>query len=341
MPDEAPPIPVLLVTGFLGAGKTTLIGRMLDHPAFAGSALLVNEVGEIGIDQDLLVRSGSPQPQLLANGCVCCVMNDDLGLALRDLDLGRRDGSIPPFARVIVETTGVADPAPILARFIADGWIQRHFVLSAVITLVDGLLGMDTLRSQPEAASQAAHADAILISKADLAEDGTVDRLRGLLSATAPHATILVAGSEEAAVDRLLAPFRLLGLQAPPDRHASGQDHHHDHGDHDHDHALVTTASWRFDDPLPWPMIAEALDAVVTAHRGRLMRIKGLLRVRDTDRPVVIDGVQDLFHAPRLLESWPSDDRSSRIVMISRDASSEEAMRALQRALGLAPGIAS
>ncbi|WP_016747332.1 CobW family GTP-binding protein [Rhizorhabdus wittichii] len=324
MPDEAAPIPVLLVTGFLGAGKTTLIGRMLDDPAFAGSALLVNEVGEIGIDQELLVRSGSPPPQLLANGCVCCVMNDDLGLALRDLDLRRRDGSIPPFARVIVETTGVADPAPILARFIADGWIQRHFVLSAVITLVDGLLGAETLHSQPEAASQAAHADAILISKADLADVDAIDGLRGLLSATAPHATILVAGSPEAAVGRLLEPFRLLGLRAPPDH-----DHHHHH----HDHALVTTASWRFDDVLPWPVIAGALDDVVTAHRGRLMRIKGLLRVRDTDRPVVIDGVQELFHPPRLLDRWPSDDRSSRIVMISRDASSEEAMRALRRAL--------
>ncbi|QTH24330.1 GTP-binding protein [Rhizorhabdus wittichii] len=322
MPDEAAPIPVLLVTGFLGAGKTTLIGRMLDDPAFAGSALLVNEVGEIGIDQELLVRSGSPPPQLLANGCVCCVMNDDLGLALRDLDLRRRDGSIPPFARVIVETTGVADPAPILARFIADGWIQRHFVLSAVITLVDGVLGAATLRSQPEAASQAAHADAILISKVDLADSGAVDGLRGLLAATAPHATILVAGSEAAAVGRLLEPFRLLGLRAPPDH-----DHHH------HDHALVTTASWRFDDVLPWPVIAGALDDVVTAHRGRLMRIKGLLRVSDTDRPVVIDGVQDLFHPPRLLDRWPSDDRSSRIVMISRDTSSEDAMRALQRAL--------
>ncbi|WP_347270820.1 CobW family GTP-binding protein [Rhizorhabdus histidinilytica] len=328
MSDEAAPLPVLLVTGFLGAGKTTLIGRMLDDPAFAGSALLVNEVGEIGIDQELLVRSGSPPPQLLANGCVCCVMNDDLGLALRDLDLRRRDGSIPPFARVIVETTGVADPAPILARFIADGWIQRHFVLSAVITLVDGVLGAETLRSQPEAASQAAHADAILISKADLADVDAIDRLRDLLTATAPHATILVAGSEEAAVGRLLEPFRLLGLRALPQDHGHG--HHHGHA---HEHALVTTASWRFDDVLPWPVIAGALDDVVTAHRGRLMRIKGLLRVRDADRPVVIDAVQDLFHPPRLLDRWPSDDRSSRIVMISRDTSSEDAMRALRHTL--------
>nr|WP_047166348.1 GTP-binding protein [Sphingomonas sp. Y57] len=328
MPDDVAPIPVLLVTGFLGAGKTTLIGRMLDDPAFAGSALLVNEVGEIGIDQELLIRNGSPPPQLLANGCVCCVMNDDLGLALRDLDLRKREGSIPSFARVIVETTGVADPAPILARFIADGWIQRHFVLSAVITLVDGVLGAQTLHHQPEAASQAAHADAILISKADLADGDAIAVLSDRLSATAPHAKILVADSEEAAVGRLLEPFRLLGLRALPQDHGHG--HHHGH---DHDHALVTTASWRFDDVLPWPAIAGALDDVVTAHRGRLMRIKGLLRVSDTDRPVVIDGVQDLFHPPRLLDQWPTDDHSSRIVMISRDASSEEAMRALQRAL--------
>lgn len=333
MSAEGTPIPVMLVTGFLGAGKTTLIGRMLDHPAFAGSALLVNEVGEIGIDQDLLTRAGSPPPQLLANGCVCCVMNDDLGLALRDLDLRRREGSIPPYARVIVETTGVADPAPILARFIADGWIQRHFVLSAVLTVVDGVLGANTLEAYPEAVSQAAHADAVLISKADLAAPETLGDLRALLSATAPHARLLVADSEAAAVDRLLEPFRLQGWQ--PDSSP------HDHGHHRHDHGLVHTASWRFDERLAWPVLAQAFDALITRHRGRLMRIKGVLAVSDTDRPVAVDGVQDLFHPPRLLDGWPSADRSSRIVMISRDASSAEAMDYLRRLLELAPVAAS
>jgi len=335
MPADAPPIPVMLVTGFLGAGKTTLIGRMLDHPAFAGSALLVNEVGEIGIDQDLLTRAGSPPPQLLANGCVCCVMNDDLGLALRDLDLRRREGSIPPFARIIVETTGVADPAPILARFIADGWIQRHFVLSVVLTVIDAVLGAKTLQAYPEAVSQAAHGDALLISKADLADAAAPDELVTLLSATAPHAKLLVLGSEEAAVEYLLEPFRLHGL--PPRLRDAGPDQaghgHHPH----HEHGLVCTTSWRFDERLPWPVIAQAFDKLVTRHRGRLMRIKGMLAVSDTDRPVVIDGVQDIFHPPRLLEGWPSDERSSRIVMISRDASSAEAMDHLQRLLDLAP----
>ncbi|WP_157217965.1 CobW family GTP-binding protein [Flavisphingomonas formosensis] len=334
MSVDAAAIPVMLVTGFLGAGKTTLIGRMLDHPAFAGSALLVNEAGEIGIDQDLLTRAGSPPPQLLANGCVCCVMNDDLGLALRDLDLRRREGSIPAFARVIVETTGVADPAPILARFIADGWIQHHFVLSAVLTVVDGLLGARTLETYSEAVSQAAHADALLISKADLADADGLNDLGTLLSATAPHARMLVAGSEEAAVERLLEPFRLHGL-APMSRDVEQDEADHRHRHH-HGDRLVSTTSWRFEERLPWPVIARALDALVTRHRGNLMRIKGMLAVSDTDRPVVIDGVQDIFHPPRLLDGWPTDDRSSRIVMISRDASSAEAMDELQRLLGIA-----
>ncbi|MCZ4342990.1 GTP-binding protein [Sphingomonadaceae bacterium G21617-S1] len=335
MSADPQPIPVILVTGFLGAGKTTLIGQMLDHPAFAGSALLVNEVGEIGIDQDMLIRAGSPPPQLLANGCVCCVMNDDLGLALRDLDLRRRERSIPPFARVIVETTGVADPAPILARFIADGWIQRHFVLSAVLTLVDGVLGARTLEAYPEAVSQAAHADALLISKADLATAETLDRLRDLMSVNAPHAKLLVRGTEAASVERLLEPFRLHGLPAPRDGASQEHPHHHHH------HGLAHTTSWRFDERLPWPVIAQAFDAIINRHRGRLMRIKGMLAVSDTDRPVVIDGVQDIFHPPRLLDNWPSEDRSSRIVMISRDASSAEAMDYLRRLLDLVPATAS
>ena len=328
---DGAPIPVMLVTGFLGAGKTTLIGRMLDDPAFAGSALLVNEVGEIGIDQDLLTRAGSPPPQLLANGCVCCVMSDDLGLALRDLDLRRREGSIPPFTRVIVETTGVADPAPILTRFIADGWIERNFVLSAVITVVDGVLGAKTLETYPEAVSQAAHADALLISKADLTSPDALSQLRTLLSATAPHAKLLVLNSEAAAVEHLLEPLRLHGLQTMPDSTSHGRRHH------DHDHGLVHTAAWRFDERLAWPVIAQAIDEVVTRHRGRLMRIKGLLAISGTDRPIVIDGVQDIFHPPRLLDGWPSQDQSSRIVMISRDAASAEAIADLQRLLDMVP----
>jgi len=322
MSGEHAPLPVMLVTGFLGAGKTTLISQMLDHPAFAGSALLVNEIGEIGIDQDLLTRSESPPPQLLANGCVCCVMNDDLGLALRDLDLRRREGSIPPFARVIVETTGVADPAPILARFIADGWIQCHFQLNAVLTVIDGLLGAKTLQHYPEAVSQAAHADAMIISKPDLTDADTMKRLMALLATTAPHAKLLVAGSAEASVDRLLFPFRLHGLQPTS---------YDDFPMHDHDHALVQTISWRFSQRFPWPVIADAFDEVVTRYRGQLMRIKGVLSVSDTDRAVVIDGVQDIFHPPRLLDTWPTDDRSSRIVMISRETGSAAAMAYLKQ----------
>ncbi len=329
MSAEGAPIPIMLITGFLGAGKTTLIGRMLDNPAFAGSALLVNEVGEIGIDQDLLMRAGSPPPQLLANGCVCCVMNDDLGVALRDLDLHRREGSIPPFTRVIVETTGVADPAPILTRLIADGWIQQNFVLSAVVTLVDGVLGERTLETYPEAVSQVAHADVLLVSKADLATPDALDQLCTLLSASAPHAKLLIPNGEGSVVETLLEPFRLHGLS--PLQGASSQ------GDHHHHQGLVQTASWRFDERLSWPAIAQALDAVITQYRGRLMRIKGLLALSDSDRPVVIDAVQDIFHPPRLLNGWPSGDQSSRIVMISRDAASAEAMTALQRLLHLEP----
>ncbi len=332
MSAEAAPVPVMLVTGFLGAGKTTLIGRMLDHPAFAGSALLVNEVGEIGIDHDLLTRSGSPPPQLLANGCVCCVMNDDLGLALRDLDLRRREGSIPPFARVIVETTGVADPAPILARFIADGWIQRHFALTSILTVVDGLLGARTLHAHHEAVSQAAHADALLISKADLASTDVLDDLRALLSRTAPHARLLTVGTDAAGIQCLLEPFRLdVANINDPGRHGGGHDHVH------HDHGLVNATSWRFDERVPWPLVAQAFAAVVTRYRGRLMRMKGVLAVSETDRPVVVDGVQDIFHPPRLLQGWPNEDRSSRVVMISRDASSAEAMDHLRSLLDLAP----
>jgi G3E family GTPase len=309
----AQPIPVTVLTGFLGAGKTTLLNRLVKHPAMAGAAVLINEFGEIGLDH-LLVETLDADTVLLNAGCLCCTVRGDLVAALSKL--APRQPS-----RVVIETTGLADPAPILKTLLADPFVAHRYRLDGVVTVVDAVHGDAQLAAQPEASRQVAVADRIVLSKTDLA-DATA--LRARLAALNPGAAILVA--EQGALD----PAALLGVggYALEGKHPDiagwlaaekFDDHHHHHDPNRHD-ARIRAFCLTFDAPLHWQGVGTWLEMLVATQGEHLLRVKGILNLQGQSRPVAIHGVQHLFHPPALLEAWPpGDPRTSRLVFITRD----------------------
>jgi G3E family GTPase len=300
-------IPVTVVTGFLGAGKTTLIRELLKTPEGADTAVVINEFGEIGID-DALLRASSDAAVLLGNGCLCCTVRTDLQESLRALFAERAQGRVPNFRRVIIETSGLADPGPVLQTFASDRALGEEFHLQALIAVADAPGGAANLARMPEARRQIALADRIVISKTDRADAAAVAALTariGDLSA-APIAT-----ASHGAIDPAFLLDESLDLAA---RVAA---HDHDHA-HAHSHGITSFALF-FDRALPWSVFEEAM-AVLTALRGAdLLRVKGLVAVAGCRGPVVVHAVQHVAHRPIELDAWPEGDRRSRLVFITRD----------------------
>lgn len=308
-------IPVTLLTGFLGAGKTTLLNHLLHQPEMAGTAVLINEFGEIGLDH-LLVERLDEDAVLLAAGCLCCTIRGDLSRALRDL-MQRPQ----PIARVVIETTGLADPAPILQTLMGDPLLLRDYRLDGVVTLVDAVHGMATLDEQPEALRQAAVADRIVITKSDLAD---VEPLRARLATLNPMAPILTAVGGDIPATQLInaGPFSSDGKlpQITDWIAASGHHHHHHHHDVNRHDARIRALCLRFEAPLPWEGLASYLEMMAMTQGSHMLRMKAVLNLQGQRGPVVMHGVQHSFHPPRMLESWPAgDDQSSRMVFILRD----------------------
>jgi G3E family GTPase len=295
-------IPITLVTGFLGAGKTTLIKHFLSSDAGARTAIIVNEFGEVGIDHTLL-RASSDNTVLMGNGCLCCSLRTDLEVTLRELLAQAATGAVPGFDRVIVETSGLADPGPVLQTFAADRGIGGEFHLETVVTLVDAATAEATLASAPEAARQVALADRLLISKADLVEDDAVDRLRAMLAERNPSAEIR-------AVDHGATEAGVLTRPSGPPREISAAHAHHA--------SDIASFSLTFDTPVAWPAFSSAMDALIALRGPDLLRVKGLLAVKGSAGPVVIHVVQHVPHPPVELQDWPDDDRRGRLVFIAR-----------------------
>ncbi len=337
-------IPLTLLTGFLGSGKTTLLARLLAHPDMGETAVIVNELGEVGIDHHLLTRVDE-RTVLLDSGCLCCTLRGDLADELRDL-IDRMDaGEIPRFRRVAVETTGLAEPAPILFTLLTDRVVQTHYRLDGVVTTVDAVNGADQLARQPEAAKQAAVADRLVVTKSDIAEPGAAAALADRLRRINPHAAVLTVVQGEIHPDDLLAaPVRDLRVVAD-ELAAQGHGaagaaggHRHDHGAHeqaaDHaDHAghqhgpdEAHAFSIVLDAPLDWTAFGIWLSMLLQAHGSSVLRVKGLLDVGGTG-PLLLNGVQHVVHPPQHLAAWPDDDHRSRLVVIARGIE-EHAVRA-------------
>ena len=330
-----------VLTGFLGSGKTTLLNRLLAHPAFKDAAVLINELGEIAIDH-LLVRNVDENILRMSTGCLCCAMRGDMIGTMRDLYARRARREIPRFRRMLIETTGLADPAPILHTLMRDPLVGERFRLDGVITTVDALNGEASLDNQRESVKQAAMADRLLLTKTDLADEPTIgrlcDRLRRL-NASAPiervtHGEIdpqrlLDLGLYDAQrkgpdVIRWLAAERLVGGSSSrlAMSEAGVQPRRHDDG--------VRTFGLVFEAPFDWPLLADALQGLTERFGQDLLRIKGIVNVRGEVAPVVIHGVQHVFHPPVALERWPDADRRSRIVFITRGIERETIEHALR-----------
>ena len=329
--------PVTVLTGFLGAGKTTLLNHLLRQPELAGTAVLVNEFGEIGLDH-LLVEKLDDTTVLLNAGCLCCTVRGDLARVLREMLPRSRRGDI---SRIIIETTGLADPVPILATLMTDPVAASAYRLDGIVTVVDAVNGAAHLDSQEEAVRQVAVADRIIISKADLT-DATL--LRHRLRALNPGAPVA-----QVSFGKVDASFILhAGLFDPaakiPDvagwlNAASFEavgDHHHRHDPNRHD-ARIAAFCLTLEDPLDWQGLAMWLEMLVASRGENLLRVKGILNLKGYDRPVAIHAVRHLMHLPVKLAAWPrGDPRTSRIVFITRDLSQaviEDGLRAFQSAL--------
>ena len=312
--DNGELLPATILTGFLGSGKTTLLNRLLSHEGMANTAVIVNEFGEIGLDH-LLVETPDESMVLMDSGCLCCTILGDLVQTLQTLLAKRMTGAVPAFERVVIETTGLADPAPILHTLIADPDVTAYYRLDSVVAVVDAVNADSQFDTHFESVKQAAVSDRIVISKTDLAGEDTVSNVVARLAGINPGATIFQAVMGEIEPDRLFGAD-VVSVQARAgtisawlcaDAHDSRHSHHHDDG--------IRTFSVTRDRPIEAAGLELWLDLLASYRGPNLLRVKGLLNV--AGKPVVVHAVQHLFHPPLALEAWPDGDRRSRIVFIT------------------------
>lgn len=311
--------PVTILTGFLGSGKTTLLNRLLQDESLRDTAVIINEFGAVSIDH-LLVRHANEHIAVLSNGCVCCSVASDLVQALRDLYFKRAEGSIPAFRRVVIETTGLADPAPIMHTLIEMPLVTARYSLSGIVTTVDAAHGMAQIDTHREARKQVAVADRIILTKTDLVDAATTEKIAARVSVLNPTATVLRGAANPASIfdTGLYQPHektpdvrRWLGEAAyrPLDQRAASP----------HDERIRTFVVC-YDAPVVWDALMDGLTTLAETCGDALLRVKGIINVADDPAPRAIHMVQHTLYPPARLPVWPDADRNSRLVFITRDA---------------------
>lgn len=339
-------IPVSILTGFLGAGKSTLLNRLLKDPAMKDAAVIINEFGEVGIDH-LLVEASNDAVVELSDGCLCCTVRGELVDTLAELIDGMQTGRIKPLSRIVIETTGLADPAPVMQSVMGHPAVAQHFDLDGVVTVVDAVNGLSTIDAYPEAYKQVAVADRLILTKKTLADEATIFALTQRLRSLNPRAPITDGDAEDAGSAAMLVN----GLYDPASKiadvdrwlkdemaaddhhhhHHHGHDHHHGHG-HDHHHhahdvnrhgASIRSYSILHDEPIDPMAINMFIDLLRSTHGEKLLRMKAIVALTDRpDKPLVLHGVQSIFHPPVRLPAWPEgSDRKTRLVLITKDLS--------------------
>jgi len=329
-------LPISVLTGFLGSGKTTVLNHLIRQPALSRTLVLINEFGEIGLDHDLVSYGTGDVMIEMASGCLCCTIRGDLAKTLCEAPGRFARGGRLWFDRVVIETTGLADPAPILHTLMTEPAVARRYRLDGVIAAVDAVNGGDTLDRQIEAVKQAAVADRLILTKTDLADRDALRSLQGRLRVLNPAAPQIIAR------DGVVDPATLFdaGLFDPrtksldvqnwlkAEAYAALQDHDHGAAGHGHSHppddvnrhdARIRALCVTLDEPIDGDALDLWLEALLLLRGADFLRIKGILNVVDFDGPVVIHGVQHIFHPAVMLREWPSKDRRSRIVFITRD----------------------
>jgi G3E family GTPase len=319
--ERGPRVPVIVITGFLGAGKTTLLKRFLETPEGAGTAVVINEFGEAGID-DALLRASTDETVLLGNGCLCCVSRTDLQDTLRRMVMERERGEIPDFRRIVIETSGLADPSPILQTFATDRALGEVFHIEVVMTVVDAENGLDTLEKSSEARKQAILADRLVVTKTDIADQGKAKALTAQLRKLNAAAEILNAVNGDIDPTRLTESTSALRNTFVAEA---------EHSDGIASFVLNETA------PMKWAVFSRAMETLLTLRGADVLRVKGFLDVEGCKGPVLVQFVQHLSPPPVELETWPDGNRQSRVVFITRNIAEKQVRDLFEAVKNLSP----
>ncbi len=339
-PNSTSPIPITVITGFLGSGKTTLLSSLVKQKDMKNSAVIINEFGEIGLDHALIEQTDETIIEL-QSGCICCTIRGDLHKTLIELITKSKQKQISTFDRVVIETTGLADPTPIIHTLMTSPDLHEIYTLDGVITLVDAVNGEQTLDAQPESVKQAALAERIILSKTDLADAKTQSSLLARLKELNPSAEILHIENGVIDAHKLLniGSYDIfnkshdvkewLAAEAHEDSHKHSHTHNHDHGTHHHHHDVnrhdesIQAFTMSSDKPVNFMAFGIFLDMLSAQVGPDLLRVKGIINIADDKRPAIIHGVQHIFHPVKWLDQWPDEDRRTRLVFITRNIKKE------------------